>query len=325
MSGELRIPNVTGLAVYAHVTNSTSRRWNGSQFEVYSASDYSLYTVTTTEQGGSGVYVGNFPIGITTSGHYEIIYYVRNGASPTEGDTAIGTSSLDWTGEAIEETTPTIVDAMSGDDWLTYVVRAFKRTDKEDEIFDATKDIIDDMRLKIIFPEDETDGDVTDTIDTLGDYRLSLEGDLGHFLSNIVLVDGDFGFTLNKVSKAEYDRLYTGFGTSSSAQARPRDYCLFGDNILLGPVPDSIDYVYKISYASDDLASYDSDSASIPFTNKYRRILRWGVLAFLFSDIVKNDDQAAKFGTLYETGLKKIENRIDRNRVSIVRTRYRGI
>lgn len=325
MAGELFIANLSGLTAYAQIKNSVSRRWNGSQFEPYSAGNYSLYNVSMTEQGGSGTYSGDFPSGIITAGHYEIIYYSQDGGSPAEGDRVIGVGSLDWAGDEVAASSDVIPGAMSGDDWYQYVLRALKRTDKETEVFDATKDTITDMRDRLIFPENETDGDIVDTISVLGEYRMDLPGDFGHFLSAVVLIDGDFGFTLWKISKDEFDRKYTGFGTGASSRGRPKEFTVYGGKILVGPVPDKTSYTYKQAYSSDDRASYTADSVSIPFTDKYREMMRWGVLQRLFADILKNDDQAAKFGTLYESKLRIIERQLDRNKKGRSETKYQGV
>lgn len=324
MSGELSIENITDLSAYGIIQNSSRRRWNGTQFEVFTSGNYSLYAVTVTEDGTTGAYGGDFPIGITTQGEYHVVYYDTNQAPgvPTEGDRIIGTQDIVWSGSEVVTTPAVIPGAMDGSDFYDYIIRALKRTDKETEVFDAVKDTIDEIRLRLIFPEDETDGDTTDTITVLGDYRLALEGDFGHLISAVVLIDGNFGYTLEQITKGEYDRRYTGLGTSASARGRPRAFCLFDGNILVGPVPDKTTYVYKLAYSADDLASYDSDSVSIPFTDKYRELLRWGVLAKVFSDILKNDDQAAKFGTLFESKLKMIERRLDRNRTGVIHTAY---
>lgn len=328
VGSELLLPNISGLIVYAQIKNTHSRRWNNTQFgqfEAYNSGNYSAYSIPTVEQGTSGAYVADFPVANITPGHYEILYFSQQGGSPAERDPIIGTGAIDWTGSRLATEPPTISGAMSGSDWYAYVLRALKRPDKQTEVFDATKDTIDNMRLRIIFPEDETDGEITDQIITLGDYRMDLEGDFGHCLSAIVLIDVNFGYTLRQVSKDEYDRCYTGFGTSTSSRGRPKVFCIYGQRIIVGPVPDKTTYLYKISYARDDHNSYTLTSLSIPFTNKYREIERWGTLQRVYSDILKNDDQAAKFGTLYEDGLKKIEMRLDRNRVGVIKTRYRGI
>lgn len=323
MSGELFIENITGLYAYGIIRNPSRRAWNGSQFEAFTSGNYSLYPVLVTEDGSSAAYGGDFPIGITTAGTYHIVYYTADTPGvPTEGDRIIGSQDIDWSGTDVVITPAAIPGASDGADFYAYVRRALKRTDKETEVFDALKDTIDEMRLRLIFPEDETDGDTTDTISALGDYRIALEGDFGHFLSAVVIIDGNFGYTLDKISKSEYDRRYTGFGTGASSRGRPKAFCIYGGNILVGPVPDKTTYVYKLSYSADDLASYDSDSVSIPFSDKYRELLRWGVLTKVFSDILKNDDQAAKFGTLFENRMKVIERRLDRNRTGVVVTAY---
>lgn len=328
MAGELRAAGAQGQTVRVRIINSAARSWNGSSFETYDAGNISSYAVTLTEQGASGVYVGDFPVGITTAGHYEYFAYsLQNPPTLAETDPIMATGSVDWDGSASTTPSAAIANAMSGSDWYTYVLEVLKHTNRQTEVFNATKDVIDDMRRRIVFPEDETQADVTDAISVLGDYRMDLESDFGTLVTDVVMMEsaGDDGEALDKISKREFDRRYTRFGTSSFAQGRPEAFCLFGGQILIGPVPDSINYVYKISYSSDDLASYTSASTSIPFTDKYRLTLRRGVMALMFGEVLKNDSQAAKFGTLYEGDMKQIERRIDRNRRSTMQTKYQGV
>lgn len=325
MAGELRCGSSPSLTIKAKILNSAGRVWNGSSFETYDASNVANYGVSLTEQGSSGVYVGDFPIAITTAGHYEYFCYSLQGGTLAESDPIQSSGSVDWDGSAATTPAAAIANALSGSDWYDYVVQVLKHTNRETEIFDATKDIIDDMRRRIVFPEDETQADITDTISTLGDYRMDVETDFGTLVTDVVIVDDDFGEPLEKISKREFDDRYLGFGTGSSARGKPEAFTLYGGQVLVGPVPDSVSYVYKISYAADDLATYDIDSVSIPFTDKYRLTLRRGVLALLFAEVLKNDEQGAKFGTLYEGDLRQIERRIDRNRRSTMQTQYQGI
>ncbi len=325
MAGELRAASSQGLTIRARIINSAARSWNGASFETYSASNIATYAVTLTEQGASGVYVGDFPVAITTAGHYEYFCYSLQGATLDETDTIISTGSVDWDGSASTTPGAAIPSALSGSNWLAYVIQALKRTDKNTEIFEATKDIIDEMRRRILFPENETQADTTDTVSTLGDYRIDLESDFGFLVTDVVLIDGDDGWPLEKISKREFDKRYLGFGTGPSGRNRPVAFCLYGGQLLIGPVPDSVSYVYKISYGMDDLATYSSSTTSIPFTDKYRLTLRRGVLALLFSETLKNDELGAKFGALYEADLRHIEKRIDRNRASTMQTTYRAI
>lgn len=100
MSSELIAATTTGLTVYAHILNSQAKLWNGTTFESYTGSNYSSYTVTMTEQGTSGVFVGNFPSTITTSDNYQLIYYRQSGGSPATGDTIISAGYITWIGTA---------------------------------------------------------------------------------------------------------------------------------------------------------------------------------------------------------------------------------
>lgn len=328
MASELRAAGSQGLTVRARIINAAAKVWNGSAFVTYVAGDIATYAVTMTEQGSSGVYIGDFPIGVTSPGHYEYFSYALQ-APPdlAETDPIIGTGSLEWDGSTEISSDAIIPGTMSGSEWYTYVLQVLKRTDKETEVFASTKDIIDDMRRRILFPDDETQTTFTDTISVLGDYRLDLESDFGMLISDILFQESaaDDGYPLDKISKAEFDRRYLPFGTSESGRGRPEAYCIFGGQALIGPVPDRTDYIYTLSYGADDLAAYTIDSVSIPFTDKSRLTLRRGVLSIVFAEVLKNDEQGAKFGSLYESDLRKIERRIDRNRKSNMQTEYQGV
>lgn len=325
MANELRAISQPGEYVYGLLWGPTSLIWNGTTFEAYSAANYSAYIRTVTEQGGSGVYVGSFPVAITTAGRYELTYYLRTGATPAEGDVFVSAQSLNWDGTAIEVEESVSSGYMTGADWLSYVLRAFKRTDKNTEVYDATKDTIDDMRIRMDLPEDEVQADFTDQIGTLGEYSMDLESDFGRMAGPVVVQEDEDGWDLVLISKASWDRLYLANVTDESARGRPRHYAVYGNKIYVGPVPDKTSYVYKKSYTQDTRAAITSATGAVPFTHKYRETMRWGVLQRLYSDIVKNDDQAAKCGLQYENGLRKIEKRIDRNRGTTMAVHYRGV
>lgn len=325
MSNELRIGSVSGLTVYAGILNESSRIWNGSAFEAYSSVNYTNYPVTIAEQGISGIYLGDFPAAIVDEGHYEVFYFIQDGGAPAEGDRILGTSTVDWDGDSLATTGSTIDGALSGSDWLAYLIRGgFKRTDKDQELLDATKDTVDDIRRRIVTEDYLTEKTVTDTITILGDYRIDLESDFGLIASGVTLQDAAHGKPLNKISKAEFDRKYTSFGTAASVRGIPEDYCIFGGQIQIGPVPNNTSYTYIISYSIDDHATITADTLSVPYTDKYREIMKHGVFSRVYKDL-RSDDQAAIYGTLYETGIGRWEKREDRNRAAARQVRYRGI
>lgn len=326
MSNELRIGSVTDLTVYAAILNDNSRIWNGSSFEVYSSVNYPNYDVTVTEQGSSGIYVGDFPVAVTDAGHYEVFYFIQDSGAPAEGDRILGTSSIDWDGDSLATTGSTIDGALSGSDWLDYLVNdcGFNRTDKDQALLAATKDTIDDIRRRMLTEDYITEKTVTDSITILGDYRIDLESDFGLMASGVTLQDAAHGKPLNKISKKEFDRKYTSFGTAASVRGIPQDYCISGGQIQIGPVPNSTSYVYIINYSIDDHATITADTVSVPYTDKYREIVKDGVFSRIYSSL-KNDDQAAKYGTLYREAMTAWERREDRNRAAVRQTRYQGV
>src|SRR6266850_7041705 len=253
MSGELRAITATGSAVYSHILNRSSRIWSGIIFEVYNSGNYPAYSVPLVEQGLSGVYIGNFPVTISDEDTYEIIHYVRLGGSPTEGDPVIGTSTVKWDGAGLAAIEDVVAGEMSGVNWEAYVLRSFKRTDKRSELFEATNASIAEIRRRFRTSRDEKETVITDTIDTLGEYKLNVESDFGLMISDVYLRDPANGAFLTKITKARYDEKYGRWGTSAAERNIPREYCLFGGQILLGPIPDSVNYVYVISYGISNI------------------------------------------------------------------------
>lgn len=326
MANELRIGTGSGSTVYAHVVNSASRRWNGSSFEVYSSSNYPNYDIAMTEQGSSGVFVGDFPTGITDAATYEVFYYVQIGGSPAEGDPIAGVGRIQWDGSGVtDDDEETVSGEMAATDFADYVIRTFKRTDKTTELYDAINESIAEIRRKIRTSREEKETTVTDSITTLGEYKMDVESDFGMFVSDVFIRDSGDGYYLTPISKAMFDNLYSKWGTDASERDRPRHYCLFAGQILVGPVPDSINYTYVISYTKENYGTVTAATTSVPFTKlDYREILKHGCLWRLYA-LVENDDQAGKYKAFWDTGLSEIETKERRNRRSFVATAYRDI
>ncbi len=107
MSSEIRGVSSSG-TLYARVMNDDGQIWNtaGSAFETYDALNYTDYDIAMTQQGSSGVYVGDFPTAITMADTYEYFVHIQAGATPAEGDTIINTGKIEWTGsEAVSSST----------------------------------------------------------------------------------------------------------------------------------------------------------------------------------------------------------------------------
>lgn len=100
MANERICTGATGYTIYEHLLDAQARRWNGTAFEVYNAAHWSLYTLALTEQGVSGVYVGDMPA--CAAGTYTLVAYRQYGASPATSDPIYSTYSLvGWSGTLV--------------------------------------------------------------------------------------------------------------------------------------------------------------------------------------------------------------------------------
>lgn len=322
MSNELRIGSGSGNVVYAHIISPSARRWNGSAFEVYASGSYPNYTITMTEQGTSGVYVGDFPATIATAALYEVWYYLADSVTPTEGDHVAGEGSVNWSGSSVIPSSAPISGELSASDWVDYIVRTFRRTDKTTDIYDATNEAIGEIRRTFATAREEKETALTQQISVLGQYKMDVETDLGLNVSDVFIQDTSNGRYLIPISKSMFDWLYTRWGTSAAHRAKPIHYCLYARQILIGPAPNTIAYNYVVSYSKDDHILVDVTTSSVPFTTTdYREILKHGVLMRIFS-LVENDEQAQKYGAFWLKGLKEIETKEDRNRRAVIATGY---
>lgn len=206
---------------------------------------------------------------------------------------------------------------MTGSEFLAYVKRVFKRTDKDTEIYEATADIIADIRLQIKAEDYKEEAYVTSGISALGDYRLALPNDFGHIIGEIKLVDDSGGYTrtLKKISKQTYDKLYSDrlhASTSDVTLAPPVHFCIYAKQIFLGPVPDSTSYIYHINYTTEDYAAITSSTDPVPFSERYRTILRAGVLSEVYMGL-EAFEEANYWRQIYVDGLIKIKSNEDQN------------
>lgn len=201
---------------------------------------------------------------------------------------------------------------MTGSEFYAYVLNKFKRTDKEDEFYEACTDTIGYMRL-FFESNDYTDEEYITGISSLGEYQLDLPSDFGHIIGDIGLVDtttNEEFRPLKKISKAEFNRLYPDRLLSGTEQNRslPQHYCIFGDKVEVGPVPDKTTYQYRLTYTTESFTEVTSATDPVPFTDKnYRNVLRSGVLMELH-DGMENYDESQYWMSKFTDGLNKIKN-----------------
>jgi hypothetical protein len=217
---------------------------------------------------------------------------------------------------------------MTGTEFLAYVKRILKRTDKDTEVYEATTDVIADMRLSLKSEEYKEEAYVTG-IDTLGEYRIAVPSDFSHLLGDVTLVDdtGTSVKTLNKISKGSYDdkysdRLYA--SVSDQTDGFPTDFCVYANQIYIGPVPDSVAYKYFINYSIENYTEIAAGTDPVPFSAKYRNILRSGVLGEVFTGL-EAFEEANYWKSIYIDGILKIRQLDSDNIKDSQGVRYNGI
>lgn len=217
---------------------------------------------------------------------------------------------------------------MLGSSFLTYVKKKFLRSDKDSEIYEATTDIIADMRVQFNSEDFKTES-YTAEIGVLGDYSFDLPTSFGHIIGEFILVDVDSNSNriLNKISKSEYDRkygdrLYATVADRNSSE--PIDFSIYGGQAFVGPVPDKITYKYNINYTTEDYVEITGATADVPFSDKYRNILRDGVL-YQMHDLMENFQEADRYRLLYLEGLGKIINNDQSNISDNDSVAYNGV
>lgn len=204
------------------------------------------------------------------------------------------------------------MDLMTGVDLYGYILRTFKRTDKETEVYEAITDTILDLQVRFGFDAQKVEAYTTAGITALGDYKLDLPDDFGAIIGDVRFSDGNASWTLEKLSKLEFNNKFPDPDDDDAITGQPTHFCVFGGQILLGPVPDRTDYIYQLDYATVLEEAITSAAASVPFSDIGRECLRYGSLGRLY-DALDEDGLATKNYTLYEKEFQKLKTRDQRN------------
>lgn len=306
MSKELEaIAAGTGNTVYAIIRQPrTGKYWNGTSYENYTTANRSDYAIALTEEGSTGDFSGDFPSGITASGTYEYKTYIQAGTSPADSDQFANAGTVDWTGTG--EASGDSSGGMTGSDFYDYLLRCgFKRTDKETEVYEAITDTIADLRIRFDFDEAQQDSTSTDTIDTIGDYRISLESTTA-LLLGVIMQDGLIATPLTQISKAKFDAFYPDIANGQWT-GYPRHFCVHAGSIYIGPVPELTSYVYRLSWSARG-GTVTSSTSSVPFTGLSRETVKDGAYFRLYNGL-EMSDAAAQFKALYEAGCERLKAR----------------
>lgn len=191
------------------------------------------------------------------------------------------------------------MDKMTGSEFHDYVVRTFKRTDKTTEIYDAITDTIFDMCERMDFEDTKIEAYTTGGITILGDYKIDLPSDFGRLIGDVRWSDQDNSWTLTKLSKQEFNEKYGDTDGDEPIDGEPTHYCVFGNQILLGPIPDKTTYEYQIDYSTFPSDEITSISTEVIFTDKARECVKFGTLSCLYESM-EEWDLAAKYKGKFE-------------------------
>jgi len=185
------------------------------------------------------------------------------------------------------------MDHMTGSELYTYVLKIFKRTDKSAELYEAITDTVKNMNLRHKFSDMKVEAYTTGGITSDTDYRVELPEDFGHLIGDVRLINGTDSKTLDKLNKPEFDEKYPYLSNTDTEPSEPDHYCLWNNQILIGPIPDETTYGYEISYTRKIVTAIVSETTEVPFTDDYREAVRAGSLARLYEGL--EDFEKAKY------------------------------
>jgi hypothetical protein len=89
-------------------------------------------------------------------------------------------------------------------------------------------------------------------------------------------------------------------------------------------VPDKTTYRFQMNYTTEAFAEVSEATTSVPFSDRYRNVLRCGVLAELH-DGLESFDESQYWRAMYTSGLSKIKNNDDENVADDNTVAYNGI
>lgn len=213
---------------------------------------------------------------------------------------------------------------MTGSDFRDYIVRTFKRTDKDTEIYEAMTDVVMDIKIALKAEDFKTES-ITLTIPVSGNYTVAVPADFGHMIGVLTLVNPAGGsWPLIKRSKEIYDDIYPYQHETVSIKGAPKDFCLYGNTFYIGPKPDLTTYKYQLNYTTETATAMVAGTTSVPFTARYRQYVKDMILARLYFDL-DDDEKASKYTQLGQVGLGKIIANEMYNTDAPAVTRYQGV
>ncbi len=213
---------------------------------------------------------------------------------------------------------------MTGSELYTYVLKIFKRPDKSAEVYEAMTDTLKDMNTRHKFSDMKVEAYTTGGITSATDYRVELPTDFGQLIGDVKIIDGDYSKPLIKLSKPMFNEKYSYLSSSNTDLGYPAHYCMWNNQILIGPKPDKTTYGFEIDYTRKIVTAIVAGTTAVPFTDDYRETVRAGVLTNLF-ELMEDYNKANYWNAKHDRGMQIImRNDID-NESAQVNIKYHGV
>lgn len=102
MASEIQAPCKTGKTLFAELRSSVSQIWNKvlSAFEAYDIANYADYVIPLVEQGTTGVYVGDVPVGVPAD-TLAVVVKEQTGPDPLPTCEVRASGNIEWKGSAV--------------------------------------------------------------------------------------------------------------------------------------------------------------------------------------------------------------------------------
>lgn len=226
---------------------------------------------------------------------------------------------------------------MTGAELYRKIITYFKRDDKENEVYDAINDTINEITQRHSFNEKVKVTDNSALIEApAGAYSFVLPEDFGALIGDIVLINGSNDYLpLWKLNKDEFDIYFPNIEKTNQMNGVPWCYCIFGMKtsgsgsaaytgiqVFVGPRQQE-GYKYKVNYITNTPAAVNKNTQKIPFGNFYKMIM-FGALYHLYLGVEKADE-AAGYKTLFEEQLQVAADYDKKNTAAVRFTRYNGL
>jgi len=203
---------------------------------------------------------------------------------------------------------------MTRGEFLTYIKRDFKRTDKDTEIYNAYNDTLRDICSRGEPLEGYAFQSWIPCVVGQEDYPLPVNLlYLHHPVRLITNAANDDGYNLIFVDKERYDELEPNPNRASPTKAHPTRYTVYSNSILVSPIPDSTALLLEINWGrATTTVSNDNDTHNL-LAGQWDEIIKYGTLMRLYNGLGLYED-AQVFERLYEDPNKGVPKILARNR-----------